>query len=45
MYMQIHHCYSSFKNSKELTKQIFGDESGWLPWKRPGFELGLGLKI
>jgi rhamnulose-1-phosphate aldolase/alcohol dehydrogenase len=30
-------------NSKELTQQIFGDEIGWLPWKRPGFELGLWL--
>ena len=31
------------KNSRELTRQIFGDEIGWLPWKRPGFELGLWL--
>ncbi len=31
------------KNSKELTGKIFGDEIGWLPWKRPGFELGLWL--
>lgn len=31
------------KNSKELTKQIYGDTIGWLPWKRPGFELGLWL--
>jgi rhamnulose-1-phosphate aldolase/alcohol dehydrogenase len=31
------------KNSKELTQQIFGGEIGWLPWKRPGFELGLWL--
>ena len=31
------------KNSKELTKQIFGDEIGWLPGKRPGFELGLWI--
>ncbi|MET3896809.1 rhamnulose-1-phosphate aldolase/alcohol dehydrogenase [Devosia sp. UYZn731] len=30
-------------NSKELTKQIFGDTIGWLPWKKPGFELGLWL--
>ncbi len=28
------------KNSKELTREIFGDEIGWLPWKRPGYELG-----
>lgn len=31
-------------NSKELTKEIFGDDIGWLPWKRPGFELGLWLE-
>ncbi|MBY5786007.1 bifunctional rhamnulose-1-phosphate aldolase/short-chain dehydrogenase [Rhizobium leguminosarum] len=31
------------KNSRELTKQIFGDEIGWLPWRRPGFQLGLDL--
>jgi len=31
-------------NSKELTKQIFGDDIGWLPWKRPGYELGLWLE-
>ena len=24
--------------------QIFGDEIGWLPWQRPGFELGLKLE-
>jgi rhamnulose-1-phosphate aldolase/alcohol dehydrogenase len=32
------------KNSRELTKEIFGDAIGWLPWKRPGFELGLWLE-
>ncbi len=32
------------KNSRALTQQIFGDEIGWLPWKRPGFELGLWLE-
>jgi rhamnulose-1-phosphate aldolase/alcohol dehydrogenase len=31
------------KDSKALTKEIFGDEIGWLPWKKPGFELGLWL--
>lgn len=30
--------------SRELTARIFGDEIGWLPWKRPGFELGLWLE-
>ena len=32
------------KDSKQITKQIYGDEIGWLPWKRPGFELGLWLE-
>nr|WP_306267187.1 bifunctional rhamnulose-1-phosphate aldolase/short-chain dehydrogenase [Pararhizobium sp. IMCC3301] len=31
-------------NSEELTRTIFGDEIGWLPWKRPGYELGLWLE-
>ena len=31
-------------NSKELTAEIFGDEIGWLPWKKPGYELGLWLE-
>ena len=31
-------------DSKALTAEIFGDEIGWLPWKRPGFELGLWLE-
>ena len=30
-------------NSRELTRTIYGDEIGWLPWRRPGFELGLAL--
>ncbi len=32
------------KNSRALTQQIFGNDIGWLPWKRPGFELGLWLE-
>ncbi len=31
-------------DSQALTKQIFGDEIGWLPWIRPGYELGLKLR-
>lgn len=31
-------------NSKELTAEIFGTEIGWLPWKKPGYELGLWLE-
>ena len=32
------------QNSRALTQQIFGADIGWLPWKRPGFELGLWLE-
>ncbi len=32
------------RNGIELTKEIFGNRMGWLPWKRPGFDLGLMLK-
>ena len=31
-------------DSRALTQQIYGDEIGWLPWIRPGFELALQLK-
>jgi rhamnulose-1-phosphate aldolase/alcohol dehydrogenase len=30
--------------SEELTREIYGDEIGWLPWQRPGFDLGLKLE-
>ncbi|HVM83144.1 MAG TPA: bifunctional rhamnulose-1-phosphate aldolase/short-chain dehydrogenase [Candidatus Binatia bacterium] len=29
--------------SEALTKEVFGPEIGWLPWQRPGFDLGLKL--
>lgn len=32
------------KDSKALAKEIFGGEIGWLPWRRPGYELGLWLE-
>ncbi len=32
------------RDSKALTHKIFGSDIGWLPWKRPGFELGLWLE-
>jgi rhamnulose-1-phosphate aldolase/alcohol dehydrogenase len=32
------------RSGKEITQRIFGGEIGWLPWKRPGFELGLWLE-
>lgn len=30
-------------NSERLTREIFGEEIGYLPWQRPGFDLGLKL--
>ena len=30
-------------NAGELTKKVFGGELGFLPWQRPGFDLGLKL--
>ncbi|SFV18058.1 bifunctional rhamnulose-1-phosphate aldolase/short-chain dehydrogenase [Pseudoduganella namucuonensis] len=32
------------ENSKELTAKIFEGELGWLPWQRPGYDLGLKLE-
>ncbi|RUV03591.1 MULTISPECIES: bifunctional rhamnulose-1-phosphate aldolase/short-chain dehydrogenase [unclassified Mesorhizobium] len=32
------------KDSRAITKEVFGEAIGWLPWKRPGFELGLWLE-
>jgi rhamnulose-1-phosphate aldolase/alcohol dehydrogenase len=31
------------ENSEELTKKVFGDEMGYLPWQRPGIDLGIKL--
>ncbi|MEN9895042.1 MAG: hypothetical protein RIR97_894 [Pseudomonadota bacterium] len=31
------------RESRALTQEIFGGEIGWLPWKKPGYELGLWL--
>ena len=32
------------RRCKELTKEIFGDEMDYVPWIRPGFELGLAMQ-
>jgi rhamnulose-1-phosphate aldolase/alcohol dehydrogenase len=32
------------KRSKELTKEIYGDDVIWTLWQRPGFDLGLQLQ-
>ncbi len=29
------------KDQKQLTKDVYGEEVGWVPWQRPGFDLGL----
>jgi rhamnulose-1-phosphate aldolase/alcohol dehydrogenase len=31
------------ENAEALTREIFGGELGFLPWQRPGFDLGLKL--
>jgi rhamnulose-1-phosphate aldolase/alcohol dehydrogenase len=32
------------KDQERLTREIFGEEVGWVPWQRPGFDLGLVMK-
>lgn len=32
------------KDSEQVTKEIWGDTMGWVPWQRPGFDLGLQLE-
>lgn len=32
------------KNCKQLTQEIFGGEMAYVPWMRPGFELGLAMQ-
>ncbi len=32
------------KDQERLTKEIYGDEVAWVPWQRPGFELGLTMQ-
>jgi rhamnulose-1-phosphate aldolase/alcohol dehydrogenase len=32
------------QNSEKVTKEIWGDTMGWVPWQRPGFDLGLQLE-
>lgn len=31
-------------DGEALTREIYGQDIGWLPWLRPGFELGLRLR-
>src|SRR5690606_10486181 len=30
-------------DGEELTSKVFGDRVVWVPWRRPGFQLGLDL--
>lgn len=32
------------KDSQAITHEIWGDTMGWVPWQRPGFDLGLKLE-
>ena len=32
------------RRCEQLTKEIFGDEMAYVPWMRPGFELGLAMQ-
>ncbi len=32
------------EDSQAITKEIWGDSMGWIPWQRPGFDLGLQLE-
>jgi len=31
------------RNGERLTREIFGHAIGWVPWQRPGFDLGLKI--
>lgn len=32
------------KNGKEITQELWDGQISWVPWQRPGFDLGLQLK-
>ena len=32
------------EDSEKVTREIWGDTMGWVPWQRPGFDLGLQLE-
>jgi len=35
---------ASCKDQERLTGEVFGDEIGWIPWQRPGFDVGLVVR-
>lgn len=32
------------KDGEKIMRELWGDSMGWLPWQRPGFDLGLKLE-
>ena len=32
------------RKGEAITREVFGGELGWIPWQRPGFDLGLRLR-
>ncbi len=32
------------KDGEQITKELWGGEIGWLPWQRPGFDLGVQME-
>jgi rhamnulose-1-phosphate aldolase/alcohol dehydrogenase len=50
-YKQVDHMHpnsviavAASKHAERLTREIYGDDLVWIPWQRPGFDLGLQLK-
>jgi rhamnulose-1-phosphate aldolase/alcohol dehydrogenase len=35
---------AAMRHGQRIAREIYGDEIGWMPWQRPGFELGLRLR-
>lgn len=47
-YKQVDHMHpisaiaiAASKDQEQLTQTVYGEEVGWVPWQRPGFDLGL----
>ena len=35
--------FATAADGEELTRECFGDRVAWVPWRRPGFQLGLDI--
>jgi rhamnulose-1-phosphate aldolase/alcohol dehydrogenase len=35
--------FATASDGEELTRRCFGDRVAWVPWRRPGFQLGLDM--